>query len=130
MILFNGVTIDGEAPARNAARSLLASKPSIILSAITREELANRRIDSSRFEAMTGIPTLSSNAPLVEDSETVVSFPITWAQTIETASTMTGLTLPGMIDEPGCRSGMYSSPRPVFGPEPIQRKSLLILSRE
>ena len=32
------------------------------------------------------------------------------------ASGTTGLTLPGMIDEPGCRSGMCSSPRPVFGP--------------
>ena len=43
------------------------------------------------------------------------------------ASGMTGLTLPGMIEDPGCRSGMCSSPRPVFGPEPIQRRSLLIL---
>src|SRR5699024_9260773 len=101
MILFSGVTIDGDAPARNAARSTLASRPSIILSAITREELVSRRMDSNRFEAMTGMPTLSSKAPLVEDSEIVVSLPMTWAQTIETASTMTGLTLPGIIEEPG-----------------------------
>ncbi|CAH0327099.1 hypothetical protein SRABI128_05766 [Microbacterium sp. Bi128] len=43
---------------------------------------------------------------------------------------MTGLTLPGMIDEPGCRSGMAISPRPVLGPEPIQRRSLLIFMKE
>ena len=43
---------------------------------------------------------------------------------------MTGLTLPGMIEEPGCRSGMAISPRPVLGPEPIQRRSLLIFIRE
>ena len=32
-----------------------------------------------------------------------------------------------MIDEPGCRSGSAISPRPVRGPEPIQRRSLVIL---
>ena len=37
---------------------------------------------------------------------------------------MTGLTLPGMIDEPGCRSGIAISPSPARGPEPIQRRSL------
>ena len=42
---------------------------------------------------------------------------------------MTGLTLPGMIDEPGCRSGRLISPSPVRGPEPIQRRSLQILVR-
>ena len=46
------------------------------------------------------------------------------------ASQMTGLTLPGMIEEPGCRSGMAISPRPVLGPEPIQRRSLLIFMNE
>ena len=46
------------------------------------------------------------------------------------ASQITGLTLPGMIEEPGCRSGRAISPRPVFGPEPIQRRSLLIFMSE
>ena len=78
---------------------------------------------------MTGIPTLSSKAPLVEESDTVVSLPMTWAAAWMAASQMTGLTLPGMIDEPGCRSGMWSSPRPVLGPEPIQRRSLLIFMK-
>ena len=61
---------------------------------------------------------------------TVASLPMTRAHTMSTASGMTGLTLPGMIDEPGCRSGMCSSPRPVFGPEPIQRRSLQIFVRD
>ncbi len=56
--------------------------------------------------------------------------PITRAHTMSVASGTTGLTLPGMIDEPGCRSGMCSSPRPVFGPEPIHRRSLLIFVSE
>src|SRR5690625_4795537 len=130
MILLSGVTIDGDALARNAARSTVACGPSIIFSAMTRDELANRRMDSKRLDAMTGIPTLSSKAPLVVDNEMVVSLPITCAHTIDTASTMTGLTLPGIIDDPGWRSGMLSSPRPVFGPDPIQRRSLLIFNNE
>src|SRR5699024_5841753 len=125
MILFNGVTIDGEAPAKKAARSTLAGSRSSILWAMTRDELASRRRD-----CRAGIRTLSSDAPLVEGREIVVSLPMTCAHTMETASTMTGLTLPGMIEEPGCRSGMNNSPRPVFGPDPIQRRSLLIFSRE
>ena len=37
-----------------------------------------------------------------------------------------GLTLPGMIDEPGSFAGSRSSPRPLRGPEPAQRMSLAI----
>src|SRR3954470_23949655 len=40
---------------------------------------------------------------------------------------MTGLTLPGMIDEPGCMGGRLISLRPQRGPEDIQRRSLQIL---
>ena len=46
-----------------------------------------------------------------------------------TDSAITGLTLPGMIDEPGCNSGRISSPMPQRGPEPIQRMSLAIFIR-
>src|SRR5260370_32150597 len=38
------------------------------------------------------------------------SLPITWAATWQTASGSTGLTLPGIIDEPGCNSGSTISP--------------------
>ena len=46
------------------------------------------------------------------------------------ASHWVGLTLPGMIDEPGSFSGSDSSPRPERGPEPRRRMSLAILNSE
>ncbi|MNP42490.1 hypothetical protein D3C76_1362610 [compost metagenome] len=55
-----------------------------------------------------------------------VSLPITWAATIAVASGITGLTLPGMIEEPGCNASSSISPRPASGPEFIQRRSLAI----
>ena len=71
--------------------------------------------------------TLSSNAPCVPPKATAVSLPITCAATWVTASGMTGLTLPGMIELPGCRSGRKISDSPVRGPLPIHRRSLAIL---
>ena len=47
-------------------------------------------------------------------------------QTITIASHWVGLTLPGMMDEPGSFSGKSSSPRPQRGPEASQRMSLAI----
>ena len=94
------------------------------LSANTRLTAASSRIDSSRLRAITGSITLSSKLPAAPPKATAASLPMTWATTWETASGMTGLTLPGMIDEPGCRSGMRISARPVRGPLPIQRRSL------
>ena len=43
------------------------------------------------------------------------------------ASLWVGLTLPGMIDEPGSFSGSASSPSPLRGPDPSQRMSSAIL---
>ena len=40
---------------------------------------------------------------------------------------MTGLTLPGMIDEPGCIGGRLISLSPQRGPDESQRRSLQIL---
>ena len=45
------------------------------------------------------------NAPVV----IAASVPITWQATCTTDSEMTGLTLPGMIDEPGWIAGSISS---------------------
>jgi hypothetical protein len=45
------------------------------------------------------------------------------------ASHWVGLTLPGMIDDPGSFSGRRSSPKPQRGPEPSRRMSLAILVR-
>src|SRR3954452_21980820 len=60
----------------------------------------------------------------------VASLPTTWAATISTASGITGLTLPGMIELPGCRLGIEISPMPQRGPEASQRTSLAILVSE
>ena len=54
--------------------------------------------------------------------------PNTCTQTMVSASHWVGLTLPGMIDEPGSFSGSASSPRPERGPEPSRRMSLAILN--
>ena len=45
------------------------------------------------------------------------------------ASHWVGLTLPGMIEEPGSFSGRINSPKPERGPEPRKRMSLAILNR-
>ncbi len=44
-----------------------------------------------------------------------------------TTSGITGLTLPGMMDEPAWRAGSLMSPTPACGPDDSRRKSLLIL---
>ena len=49
-------------------------------------------------------------------------------QTISIASAWVGLTLPGMIEDPGSFSGKISSWMPVRGPDPSQRRSLAILN--
>ena len=55
---------------------------------------------------------------------------MTWLATIVIASLWVGLTLPGMIELPGSFSGMMISPRPLRGPEAIQRTSLAIFISE
>ena len=42
---------------------------------------------------------------------------------------MTGLTLPGMMLDPGCVSGRRSSPSPAMGPVPMRRMSEPIFHR-
>ncbi len=42
-------------------------------------------------------------------------------------SAITGLTLPGIIEEPGCAGGSVISAKPVLGPELKRRKSFAIL---
>ena len=55
------------------------------------------------------------------------SWPMTSKQTWFTTSGITGLTLPGMMDEPAWRAGRRMSPTPACGPEDSRRRSLLIL---
>ena len=54
--------------------------------------------------------------PATRRSATVASLPKTRAATWFTDSHSTGLTLPGMIDEPACSSGSSSSASPADGP--------------
>jgi hypothetical protein len=54
---------------------------------------------------ITGAITFSSNWPAWTAIITAVSFPMTWNAIMSAHSAMTGLTLPGMMDEPGCTGG-------------------------
>jgi hypothetical protein len=67
--------------------------------------------------------------PLAPAKPTPASLPITCAQTMVSASTCVGFTLPGMMDEPGSFSGRTSSPQPAARPEPSRRMSFAILNR-
>ena len=62
------------------------------------------------LKAITGLNTLSSKCPLEPPTETATALPITCAQTIVRASDCVGLTLPGMMEEPGSLAGRTSSP--------------------
>ena len=46
------------------------------------------------------------------------------------ASAWVGLTLPGMIEEPGSLAGSDNSPKPHRGPEPNHRTSFAIFIKE
>ena len=65
--------------------------------------------DSSRVSAITGRYVFSSRMPCEAANVTVASLPNTRAATWFTDSHSTGLTLPGMIDDPACNSGNSSS---------------------
>ena len=85
------------------------------------------RLLSSRLRAITGSMTLSSRAPAAPPKAIAASLPITCATTWQTASGTTGLTLPGMMLDPGCRSGRCTSASPVAGPLESSRRSLAVL---
>ena len=89
--------------------------------------LASRLMPSSRFAAINGSVTFNWKLPVWPATVIAVWWPITWAHTITVASGITGLTLPGMIELPGCSAGSSISPRPASGPAFIQRRSLAIL---
>src|SRR6478609_6952942 len=93
------------------------------------DAVASNSMDWSRLYAMTGSMTMSSKFAAWPPTVTVTSLPITCAQTMVTDSAMTGLTFPGIMDEPGCVSGKLISPSPQRGPDPSQRISLAIFIR-
>ena len=104
--------------------------PSTHFSRSASDVVVSRWIDWSRLRAMSGMRTLSSNWPCEPAIVIAMSLPMTWQETWRTTSGMTGLTLPGMIDEPFCSSGRNSSPMPARGPEPMSARSLAIFVSE
>src|SRR4051794_29577278 len=93
------------------------------------QALARRGMDSWRRWAASGMDMASSKLFWQAAAVRAESLPMTRWQTMRTDSGMTGLTLPGMMEEPGWTGGSSISPRPARGPEPIQRMSLAILVR-
>src|SRR5674476_987332 len=104
----------------------LGSMPTAQLSLNARQESLIRRMLSSTAWTMTGLNTLSWKLPWLPAKPTVASLPKTRVATIVMASHWVGLTLPGMMLEPGSFSGMLISPMPLRGPEANQRTSLAI----
>ncbi len=79
-----------------------------------------------------GMATFSSSrppTPPAHPAAMAASHPATWQATWMTDSQITGLTLPGMMELPGCTAGRISSPNPHRGPEPSRRTSEAILPR-
>ena len=73
---------------------------------------------------------MSSKWPWLPAKVMAALLPNICTQTWVSASHWVGLTLPGMIEEPGSFSGSDSSPRPERGPEPSRRMSLAILNSD
>ncbi len=103
-----------------------ASIPATQLSVMERAESAIRRIDCNTLKIITGLKTFNSKCPFDPAIVTDTWLPMTWAQTMVMASHWVGLTLPGIMDDPGSFSGRIISPMPHRGPEPRRRMSLAI----
>ena len=100
--------------------------PSTQNSRKVRQLSARMRTECKKLLIITGLNTFSSKLPWLPATVTVTSLPKTWQATMVMASDWVGLTLPGMIDDPGSFSGRVSSPSPLRGPLPSQRMSLAI----
>ena len=70
----------------------------------------NKSIDCKMLCAINGLKTFNSKWPWEPAIVIPLWFPITFTQTIVTASDWVGFTLPGIIDEPGSFAGKISSP--------------------
>ena len=78
---------------------------------------------SKRQWAMSGRKGFNSKFPMAAAEAMTWSCPIARRAACVTASGITGLTLPGMMEEPVCRAGETDFPRPASGPEDISRRS-------
>src|SRR3954463_7263840 len=81
----------------------------------------------NRLQPMIGSNAFSCNWPASDAIVTFTSLPITSKATWFITSGITGLTLPGMIDEPACLGGNLMSPKPACGPLDSRRRSLQVL---
>ncbi|SAJ12238.1 Uncharacterised protein [Enterobacter cloacae] len=124
MIGFSAVTRIGLRANASLSLPWLTLKLAMALSASSRLTLASNWMLCNRLSATSGSITFSSKLPDWPATAMAASLPITWAATIAVASGITGLTLPGMIEEPGCSASSSISPSPASGPEFIQRRSL------
>src|SRR3954462_7268959 len=127
---FSAVAAASVDSAERFAPSSLARVPSTHFSRSSVAALVSSEIEPvapTRLRAISGMRTLSSKLPCVPPMVIAVSLPMTCAATCSTTSGITGLTFPGMIDEPFCSSGRNSSPMPARGPEPMSARSLAIL---
>jgi hypothetical protein len=89
------------------------------------ELLRSGRSIARRITGLRSWPALAIGAAvLAAATATVMSHPSTWKQTWFTISGTEGLTLPGMIDEPGWTAGRAISDRPARGPMLNSRRSL------
>ena len=124
------VAVASVASACRSSISSFGSMPLTHFSSRCRVAAASSLIESSRLRAIRGTRTLSSNWPWLPARVIAASLPITWSATWMTTSGITGLTLPGMIEEPFWSSGSTISASPARGPDPISARSLAILSSE
>ena len=121
------VTATSECSNSSRQRSSSASMPSIHRSRNTFMPRSSMRMDWRMLKTITGSMALSCSWPASAARVTVRSLPITWKAIWLITSGITGLTFPGMIDEPGCIAGSLISPKPARGPLLRRRRSLQIL---
>ena len=126
---FSAVTSISERPTSSSMRAMLGSIPMAQWSLKLTMPSASRRTLCRKLCATMGRNTFNSKLPDAPPKLMATSLPKTWAHSMVTASDCVGLTLPGMMEEPGSFSGMAISPRPLRGPEASQRTSLAIFIR-
>ncbi len=111
-------------------RSSLGASPSMQKRVNESDASVSNLIERRRLWIITGLATFSSRLPREPAMATAASFPNTWMQTMIIASHWVGLTLPGMMEDPGSLAGRMSSPRPLRGPDPSHRMSSAILIKD
>src|SRR5262249_30040477 len=79
------------------------------------------------LKMISGLYTFISRQRAAPPKPTSTSLAITCTEIIASASHWVGLTLPGMIEDPGSFSGIDSSENPARGPHDTNRMSLAIL---